>query len=117
VLTVCLLPSSNGYAQRSRRNLRLPLCNRTSFASDAVKRVTPIYPPSAKQRMIGGSVTVQFLVDKEGKVEWARVCSGPKELRSASIEAIRKWEFTPVRLDGVAVKVFKRMTFHYTPEP
>jgi TonB family protein len=79
----------------------------------AIKRVSPSYPSGAKAAGVGGTVIVEVTVDETGKVISARAISGPVELRDASIEAARKWEFQPTMLIKIPVKVIGTISFHY----
>jgi len=50
-------------------------------------------------------VTVDFLVDEKGKPQDLRVVESAGEvLNAAVIEAVKGWEFTPARKNGVPVK-------------
>ena len=70
----------------------------------AVEMPEPIYPSDAKRRGIEGTVTVLVIVDKEGRIERAKACFGPKELRRAATDAAYKARVKPTKLDGVPVK-------------
>lgn len=65
----------------------------------------PAYPPIAKAARASGSVTVQVVVDEEGKVITARAVSGHPLLQSAAVAAARQARFTPTKLSGQPVKV------------
>ena len=84
--------------------------------AEAVKRVQPSYPESARAARVSGSVIVEISIDEEGKVEAARVISGHPLLRGAAVEAARNWEFAPTKLQGRAVKVIGTLTFNFQAE-
>jgi protein TonB len=65
----------------------------------------PAYPAVAKAAHAGGTVTVQVLVDEEGKVVTAHAVSGHPLLQAAAVQAARQARFTPTKLSGQAVKV------------
>jgi TonB family protein len=71
----------------------------------AVSLVKPSYPPIAKAAHASGTVTVQVLIDENGKVVSAHAVSGHPLLQSAAVAAARASRFTPTRLSGQPVKV------------
>lgn len=73
----------------------------------------PPYPQIAKQIRIQGPVTVQILVDEEGRVLTAQPVSGHPTLLSAAKEAALRARFTPTKLSGVAVKVQGLITYNF----
>lgn len=83
------------------------------FQSSATRRVEPRYPPDAIAARISGSVVVEVTVDEAGKVISVRTISGPTELREASVEAARRWEFQPTTLSGTPVKVIGTIKFNF----
>ena len=66
------------------------------------------YPPMAAERNIQGRVTVQFIVDKTGKVGEVRVVrSVDKDLDQEAVRVCKSLpKFTPGRQNGVAVSVW-----------
>jgi protein TonB len=67
------------------------------------------YPQDALDNRIQGTVTVQFIVDKEGKVSDVQAVSGPEELRPYACKAIMKsGKWTPAIQNGMHVKSYKR---------
>jgi TonB family protein len=65
----------------------------------------PDYPASAKARRASGTIPVRVVIDEKGKVTEAKAVCGDTDLRKASEAAARQSKFTPVRIDGEAVKV------------
>lgn len=81
-----------------------------------VSKVDPKYPPMAQTAAVGGKVTVQFYVDKNGKVKKAiAVKANPAGLgfEDAAVEAVLQWTFTPAlqRENPVGVWVAQVITF------
>ncbi|HLK29441.1 MAG TPA: TonB family protein [Puia sp.] len=69
------------------------------------------YPEEAINGEIQGVVTVQFIVDKEGKISDVQAVSGPTEggLREEAIRVItRSGKWTPAIQNGRSVKSYKR---------
>jgi protein TonB len=65
-----------------------------------VSSTRPIYPATAKQSSIQGTVTVSANVDETGKVSSARALNGPLLLREAAVEAVKQWKYSPGLTDG-----------------
>jgi len=64
------------------------------------------YPKAAERFHYLGKVSVEFLVDEKGRPQDLHVVESAGEvLNAAVLEAIRSWEFTPARKNGVPVKV------------
>jgi protein TonB len=83
------------------------------LVAKAISLPQPPYPPLAKQIRIQGPVTVQILVDEEGRVITAQPVSGHPTLVAAAKEAALRARFTPTKLSGVAVKVQGLITYNF----
>jgi protein TonB len=83
-------------------------------AGKAVTRVSPIYPPIARQMKASGEVQVEITIDENGRVIEAKAISGPSVLRAAAEEAARKWVFRPMRIDGRSMKQRDVLTFNFS---
>jgi len=81
---------------------------------NAIVKVQPIYPASAKKVKAAGSVQVQVIISEDGRVIEATIVSGHPLLRSAAVDAARKWVFKPTMLSGIPVKVESALTFVFT---
>ncbi len=68
-------------------------------------KVPPDYPQEAHDRRIQGTVRLFIIVGTDGKVTQAAVISGPPLLAESALNAIRKWEYKPVLLNGESVEV------------
>lgn len=67
------------------------------------------YPQEAMDNEIQGTVTVQFIVDKEGNVSDVEAVEGPQELRAEAVRVIRKsGKWTPAVQNGRQVKSYKK---------
>jgi TonB family protein len=83
-------------------------------AGNAVTKVSPIYPPIAKQMKASGEVQVEITIDENGRVIEAKAISGHPMLRAAAEDAARKWVFRPMRLDGKSMKQRDVLTFNFS---
>jgi TonB family protein len=54
-----------------------------------------IYPKTAAERRIEGTVVVEVTLDARGEANDARVLSGPAELRKAALKSVLNWHFMP----------------------
>jgi len=62
---------------------------------------------------ITGDVVVEVIVDREGRVEWARWVSGHPLLRDAAVSAALEWTFRPsVRKTG-PIRIVGTLTFTF----
>ena len=84
-----------------------------------LKSVNPIYPSAAQRIGLGGSITVNALIDERGNVIDTGILKGIQDdngLGKAAEAAIRKWKFQPATKAGVAVKVWKSFVIVFKPE-
>jgi TonB family protein len=77
----------------------------------ATTKVKPEYPPTAKKMKVTGRVEVEITISEVGLVIEATAISGHLALRSAAVEAARKWIFKPAMLNGAPVRVKSVLTF------
>ena len=76
-------------------------------------KVSPVYPPVAKQARIQGSVILQALISKEGSIKDLKVISGPRELVDAAIGAVQQWRYRPYVINGEPVEVETIVTVNF----
>jgi len=72
-------------------------------APTKVKHVEPVYPDLAKRARVSGTVRLFALVGVDGKVAQARVLDSIPLLDAAAIEAVRQWEYTPLKADETSM--------------
>ena len=70
-----------------------------------IKDVAPIYPPTALVSRALGTVVIEAIVGADGKVHDAKVLHSIPALDQSALDAVRQWEFTPSKLNGIAVAV------------
>lgn len=71
----------------------------------ALSLPAPSYPEGAKRMKTQGTVTVEVVLDENGKVISAEATSGPVILREAAVQAAKRARFSPTKLSGMPVKV------------
>ncbi len=69
-----------------------------------IKRFPATYPTIAKTSHITGIVRVHATIGKNGRVKKANAVSGPQILRSAAVDSVLKWIYSPAILDGEPVE-------------
>jgi protein TonB len=79
----------------------------------AISKPSPAYPPIAKAARAAGTVTVQILVDEQGRVVSANAVSGHPLLQQAAVSAARQARFSPTLLSGQPVKVSGVITYNF----
>jgi TonB family protein len=94
-----------------------------AFAQDEPVRLEathveqPRYPKEAREKGISGRVMVAFELDEKGKVVKAEALSGNPLLQPAAIEAVQKYRFKPVKLNGHAVSFTGKMPIDFGAPP
>lgn len=78
-----------------------------------VHEVKPVYPPLARQARIQGTVMLQALIGKDGRIENLQLISGHPMLSPAAIEAVRHWRYRPYTLNGEPVEVETAITVNF----
>ncbi|HUL17249.1 MAG TPA: TonB family protein [Terriglobales bacterium] len=74
-------------------------------AAMLINRVTPQYPPLARQTRISGTVRLHALIAKDGTVQQLEVISGHPLLVQAALDAVKQWRYRPTLLNGEPVEV------------
>jgi WS/DGAT/MGAT family acyltransferase len=90
-----------------------PLVLSQLIASKVISKPAPPYPPLAVATRTQGTVTVEILVDEEGRVVSAAATSGPAMLREAARQAALRARFTPTQLNGQPVKVSGVISYNF----
>jgi periplasmic protein TonB len=81
--------------------------------SKITQKATPPYPEMAKRARVSGAVTVQILLDEQGRVVNARATNGHPLLRAAAERAAYQTRFSPTFLSNQPVKVSGVITFNF----
>src|SRR5262249_3487690 len=87
----------------------------SDLQSLVITEVKPEYTPTAKKMKATGTVQVEITISEAGLVIQAKAISGHLALRSAAVEAARKWIFKPAMLNGKPVRVKSVLTFVFVP--
>jgi TonB family protein len=81
-----------------------------------ILQVKPAYTPDALERKIQGSVWLEIVVTREGRVSDVRVTQSldATGLDEEAIVAVRQWRFEPGRLAGAPVDVLVTVAMDFT---
>jgi protein TonB len=83
-------------------------------AANLITQVKPNYPPEAKQAGIQGTVQLQAVLGKDGKVQDIKVLSGEPVLAAAALDAVKQWVYRPTLLNGEPVEVKTTIDVNFT---
>jgi len=84
------------------------------FADDqVVHRVHPTYPKQARARKIHGTVVLQAIVNKQGKVDSLQLVSGDALLAQAAADAVKQWRYKPYSHNGEPADFQTRVTVDF----
>lgn len=83
------------------------------ITSQALALPKPNYPEVAKRMRIQGTVSVQVLIDEEGRVISAKAVSGSPFLLIEAQKAAMQARFSPTRLGDQPVKVSGVITYNF----
>ena len=81
---------------------------------EAITRVPPVYPDSAREAGVSGTVMLQALVCACGEVSDIRVVQSVPLLDQSAIDAVRRWYFKPAATGGEAVAVWVHIPVKFT---
>ena len=68
-------------------------------------RVTPVYPPIAKQARIQGVVQLEAIIAEDGSIQNLRVVEGHPLLAQSALNAVSQWHYEPTLLNNEPVQV------------
>lgn len=82
---------------------------------EAVLRILPRYPVSAKKLGLEGWVAIEFIVDENGDVTSASVIdSSSRRFHQSALTAVRNWRFKPAIKNEQKVAVLCRQKLKFT---
>ncbi|MFZ0136505.1 MAG: TonB family protein [Candidatus Sulfotelmatobacter sp.] len=78
-----------------------------------VKKISPIYPPSALQMHVEGAVELVATISKSGDISAVKVASGNPQLARAAVDAVKQWKYKPYLLNGEPVQIQTQITVNF----
>jgi TonB family protein len=73
---------------------------REVIPSKLIRKVEPVYPDEAKEADIEGTVTLEATTDNFGRVQNVKVLKSVPELDQAAVDAVKKWVYEPMIING-----------------
>jgi TonB family protein len=80
-----------------------------------IKRVSPVYPPVARQRLLSATLELEATVDEQGRVKDVRLISGSPIFRDAAFDAVKQWVYQPAKLNGRAIEQKTTIQLFFKP--
>jgi protein TonB len=80
-----------------------------------IRRIQPVYPKLAINARMNGTVIVECIIDKTGRVREAHVLQSTSGLfNQSALDAVQQWQFAPGSLHGNAIDTIfdLTVTFH-----
>ena len=81
---------------------------------EAITKVNPQYPDIAREASVDGTVMVQALVGRDGRVKDTRVVKSIPMLDAAAVAAVRQWVFKPALSNNKPVAVWVAVPLKFT---
>jgi periplasmic protein TonB len=78
-----------------------------------IKKVSPVYPPSALRMHVEGSVQLMATIGKSGSISAVKVVSGESVLSKAALDAVKQWKYKPYYLNGEPVEIQTQITVNF----
>lgn len=83
------------------------------ISSKIISKPAPPYPMLARQTRVQGPVTVEILIDEQGRVVSAQATNGHPLLRTAAQQSAYQARFSPTSISGRPVKVSGVITYNF----
>jgi len=81
---------------------------------EAITKVPPEYPDIAREAGVDGTVLIQALVGKDGRVKDTKVVQSIPMLDAAAVDAVAKWVFKPALSNNRPVAVWVAVPVRFT---
>src|SRR4051794_7649025 len=75
--------------------------------------VRPVYPDIARGARVEGTVVLEAVLDRSGRVSQVRVTQSSPLLDQAAVDAVRRWQYSPSMLHGQPVDVLMTITITF----
>ncbi|MDR3764037.1 MAG: energy transducer TonB [Acidobacteriota bacterium] len=79
-----------------------------------IRKVSPTYPPLARQARVQGTVMLQAVIGKDGSILNLHAVSGPPLLIPSALDAVRQWKYRPYFLNGEPVEVDTQVQVNFS---
>jgi TonB family protein len=83
-------------------------------AANLIYQVRPVYPPSAQNSGVEGTVVLEGIIGVDGSSQSLRVLGSiDPDLTAAAMEAVRQWRYRPTLLNGEPVEVLTTISVDF----
>ena len=89
--------------------------NGNAMAARVVAIVEPAYPKALQDAHVAGTVILRAVIAKDGSVKEITPLSGPQQLLSTAMNAVKQWKYQPTVLEGAPVEVSTTINIDFTP--
>ena len=96
---------------------QIPLAGRDVPIPGRITFEPPKYPDQAASDGITGLVIVEAVIDREGKVQKVEVAKSVRHLDRAAIDAVKKWRYAPVVVNGRVIEVVTYLPIKFGQAP
>lgn len=93
----------------------LPRVSEAVMRGLRTQKIDPVYPSTALQAGVQGSILLVVRIDREGGVTDVTFVSGHPLLVQAAMDAVKQWKYRPYLLNGTPMEV--ETTVHLSFEP
>ena len=73
----------------------------------------PIYPATQRDNRIAGTVIVEGLIGLDGILKNLHAIAPDPDFAAATLDALRRWQFIAMQLDGVPVEATIQVTANF----
>ena len=88
------------------------------IAGRIISKPNPIFPASARERHVQGTVVLHVIIGKQGTIRDLELVSTPDDaLAESAMDAVRRWTYQPYLLNGKPTDVDSRITVNYAFGP
>jgi TonB family protein len=77
------------------------------------KHVPPEWPGNALRAGLDGKVVLECVIGRDGRVQSVKALAGYRSLADSATAAVRKWRYTPTKLEGKPVPVIMTVTVNF----
>lgn len=100
---------------QSQQNTQKVTISASEAESLLLMKTSPLYPPTAKDAGISGTVVLKVEISKEGTVQKPQFISGHSLLAQAAIDAVKQWRYKPYLVKGEPVAVETTVNVVFAP--
>ena len=85
-------------------------------AANLTRKVTPIYPATAKMDRVEGTVIMKAIIGKDGSVLSLEQINKmvDSRLAEAALDAVKQWLYRPTLLNGEPIEVITEIEVNFT---